>query len=216
MKNNITELVFILDRSGSMHGLEADTIGGFNSMLERQKEEAGKAYVSTLLFDGATKVIHDRVEISEVRPMTDKDYTIGGCTALMDALGGAINHIEMIHKYIRPEDVPENTLFVIITDGMENASQKFTADEVKKAVTRKKEENGWEFIFLGANIDAVETASRYGISADRAVDYKCDSVGTKVNFEAVSNAVSHMRCESSVAADWAAPIQSDFKRRRKK
>ena len=216
MKNNITELVFILDRSGSMHGLEADTIGGFNSMLAKQKEEAGIAYVSTVLFDGDTKVIHDRVDISDVKPMTERDYTVGGCTALMDALGGAINHIEMIHKYIRPEDVPENTLFVIITDGMENASKKFSADEVKKAVTRKKEKNGWEFIFLGANIDAVETASRYGISADRAVDYNCDSKGTQVNFEAVSNAVSHMRCCSSVASDWAAPIQSDFKRRKRK
>ena len=216
MKNNITELVFILDRSGSMHGLEADTIGGFNSMLAKQKEESGKAYVSTVLFDGETKVVHDRVDIAEVKPMTDKDYTVGGCTALMDALGGAIKHTEFIHKYIRPEDVPENTLFVIITDGMENASQKFTADEVKKAVTRKKEENGWEFIFLGANIDAVETASRYGISKDRAVDYHCDSKGTQVNFEAVSNAVSQMRCRSSVASDWAAPIQSDFKRRKKR
>lgn len=158
MKKNLTELVFILDRSGSMQGLEGDTIGGFNAMIEKQKKEPGKALVSTVLFDDLTEVLHDRVKLDEVRPITEKEYDVGGCTALLDAVGGAIHHIGNIHKYARSEDVPEHTLFVITTDGMENASRRYLAQKVKEMIGRQKEKYGWEFLFLGANIDAVETA----------------------------------------------------------
>ncbi|MBR6776502.1 MAG: VWA domain-containing protein, partial [Clostridia bacterium] len=160
-KNNLTELVFILDRSGSMAGLESDTIGGFNAMIQKQKNEEGDAYVSTVLFDTVTEVLHDRVPLADVPQMTDSDYVVRGCTALIDAIGGAIHHIGNIHKYARPEDVPAHTMFIITTDGMENASKRFSSDEVKKMIeTRKKQ--GWEFLFIGANIDAVETAARFG------------------------------------------------------
>ena len=165
MKKNLTEIVFILDRSGSMHGLEADTIGGFNSMIEKQKKETGEALVSTILFDNAAEVIHDRVSLKDIRELTSRDYCVKGCTALLDAVGGAIHHIGNIHKYARPEDVPEHTLFIITTDGMENASRRYSSMEVKKMITRQKEKYGWEFLFLGANIDAVETAA--GFSRER-------------------------------------------------
>ena len=188
MKNNITELVFILDRSGSMAGLESDTIGGFNAMIEKQKKEDGECYISTVLFDNVSEVLHDRVKLSEIKPMTDKEYTVRGCTALIDALGGAIHHIGNIHKYARPEDVPEHTMFVITTDGMENASQRYTSDQVKKMIERQKEKYGWEFLFIGANIDAVETAQRYGISSDRAVNYNADAEGTGI-FQGVSSVI---------------------------
>ena len=181
-KNNITELVFIIDRSGSMSGLEKDTIGGFNSMIEKQRKEDGECYVSTVLFDHETKVLHDRVKLSEVRPMTEEDYTVRGTTALIDALGGAIHHIGNVHKYARPEDVPAHTMFVITTDGMENASRRYTSDQVKQKIERQKEKYGWEFIFIGANIDAVETAARYGIGAERAVNYHADGKGTEMLF----------------------------------
>lgn len=160
MKNNVTELVFILDRSGSMHGLEGDTIGGFNSMIDKQKAQDGECYVSTVLFDDVSEVLHDRVRLSEVPVMTDRDYTVRGCTALIDAIGGAIHHIGNVHKYARPEDVPEQTVFVITTDGQENASHRYKADEVKRMIERQKERYGWEFLFIGANIDAVKTASK--------------------------------------------------------
>lgn len=175
MQKNLTELVFILDRSGSMQGLETDTIGGFNSMLEKQKKEPGEAFVSTVLFDDRVEVLHDRVKADRVRPITGVEYYVRGCTALLDAVGGAIHHIGNIHKYARPEDVPAHTLFVITTDGMENASHRYSARKVREMIRRQKEKYGWEFLFLGANIDAVETAGHLGIDADRAVNYHCDS-----------------------------------------
>ena len=193
MKNNITELVFILDRSGSMSGLESDTIGGFNSMIEKQKKHDGGCYVSTVLFDDESEVLHDRVKLHNIPKMTDNDYTVRGCTALIDAIGGAIHHIGNIHKYARPEDVPEHTMFVITTDGQENASHRYTSEQVKKMIERQKEKYGWEFLFIGANIDAVETASRYGIGADRAVNYNCDSVGTQLNYEVMSETICAFR-----------------------
>ena len=171
MRKNMTEIVFILDRSGSMSGLETDTIGGFNSMIEKQKKENGEALISTVLFDNVSEVIHDRVPVQKVEPMTDRDYSVRGCTALLDAIGGAIHHIGNVHKYARNEDVPEHTLFVITTDGMENASRRYDSETVKKMIERQKEKYGWEFLFLGANIDAVETAKHFGIGADRAVNY---------------------------------------------
>ena len=216
MKNNVTELVFILDRSGSMAGLEADTIGGFNAMIEKQKKQEGECYVSTVLFDNESKVLHDRVKLADVPKMTDRDYTVRGCTALIDALGGAIHHVGNIHKYARPEDVPEHTLFVITTDGYENASRKYTSDEVKKMITRQKEKYGWEFLFIGANIDAVETAARYGIASDRAVNYHADSHGQQVLYSTVSEAVTNVRANAPLQSNWSKNIDEDFKRRGKK
>lgn len=178
MKNNMTELVFILDRSGSMAGLESDTVGGFNSMIEKQKKQDGECYVSTVLFDNESEVLHDRMKLGDVPKMTENDYTVRGCTALIDAIGGAIHHIGNIHKYARPEDVPEHTMFVITTDGQENASHRYTSEQVKNMIDRQKEKYGWEFLFIGANIDAGETAARYGISRDRAVNYNSDGEGT--------------------------------------
>ena len=213
MKKNLTELVFILDRSGSMNGLEADTIGGFNAMIEKQKKAEGEALVSTVLFDNVSEVIHDRVNIMDIRPMTDRDYTVGGCTALLDAIGGAIHHICNIHKYARQEDVPEHTMFVIITDGMENASRFYRSERVKQMIERQKERYGWEFLFLGANIDAVETAGRFGIGADRAVNYHSDHLGTKLNYEVLSEAISAVRCSAPLGADWKRRIDEDYEER---
>lgn len=187
INNNITELVFIIDRSGSMAGLEADTIGGFNSMIEKQKKLDGKAYVSTVLFDNVSEVIHDRVDIEKVEPMTDKDYYVRGCTALLDAVGGAIHHIGNVHKYARPEDVPEKTMFIITTDGMENASHNYSSDRVKEMIRRQEEKYGWEFIFVAANIDAVETAERIGIRRERAANYTHNKEGTKRMYDAVEH-----------------------------
>ena len=216
MKNNITELVFILDRSGSMAGLESDTIGGFNAMIAKQKKEDGECYISTVLFDNVSEVLHDRVKLSDIKPMTDKEYTVKGCTALIDALGGAIHHIGNIHKYARPEDVPEHTMFVITTDGMENASQRYTSDQVKKMIERQKEKYGWEFLFIGANIDAVETAQRYGISSDRAVNYNADSEGTGILYESVACAVSNVRKCASLDSSWKDNLDKDFQKRGKR
>ena len=215
MKNNITELVFILDRSGSMSGLEKDTIGGFNSMIEKQKKQDGECFVSTVLFDNVSEVIHDRVKLSEIKPMTDNDYYVRGCTALIDAIGGAIHHIGNIHKYARPEDVPEHTMFIITTDGMENASHKYNSDKVKAMISRQKEKYGWEFLFIGANIDAVETAARYGIDSDRAVNYHADEKGTKILYEAVSDSIHMMRSNAPLDASWCAGINADYKKRSK-
>ncbi len=214
MKKNLTELVFILDRSGSMSGLEGDTIGGFNSLIAKQKKEPGECYVSTVLFDNVSEVIHDRVPLSKIAPMTDRDYTVRGCTALLDAIGGAIHHIGNVHKYARPEDVPEHTLFVITTDGMENASRKYSAERVKQMVQRQKEKYGWEFLFLGANIDAVETARHFGIGADRAVTYRSDSQGTQLNYAVVSEAVCDLRAARPLSADWKKNIEEDVKKRK--
>ena len=216
MKKDLTELVFILDRSGSMQGLESDTIGGFNSLLEKQKRQPGEALVSTVLFDSQSDVLHDRVKLSSVRPITDRDYFVRGCTALLDAVGGAIRHIGNIHKYSRPEDVPEHTLFVVITDGMENASCRYTARQVREMILRQKERYGWEFLFLGANIDAVETAGDLGIGADRAVNYRCDSAGTRLNYDVVSQAASAVRSSAPLNAHWKDAIEQDFHNRQKK
>ncbi len=213
MKKNLTEMVFILDKSGSMAGLEADTIGGFNSMIERQKKEPGEALVSTVLFSNESRVIHDRVDIRRVEPLTEKQYQTDGCTALIDAIGQAIHHIGNVHKYARDEDRPEHTIFIITTDGMENASHRYTSDEVKKMVERQKSRYGWEFLFLGANIDAVETARRYGIGPDRAVRFHNDRRGIQVNYETVSRAVGSVRMNAPLQRDWMADIQEDYESR---
>ena len=207
MKNNITELVFILDKSGSMAGLESDTIGGFNSMIEKQKKEEGKALVSTYSFNHENNLIHDRLDLGQVNKLTDKDYVASGTTALIDAMGEAISHIEMIHKYARKEDVPENVMFIITTDGFENSSSKYTSDQVKKMVSAKKD-LGWKFIFLGANIDAVETAKQYGIDKEMAVTYTNDSDGIDLNFEAITSAISNTRRSGKIDTNWSAKIKN--------
>lgn len=204
-KNNTTELVFILDESGSMAGLVSDTIGGFNALIEKQKQLEGKVYVSTVMFSNQSRVVHDRVDISEIRPLTDRDYTPGGCTALMDAIGGAIRHIGMIHRYARPEDVPEHTIFVITTDGMENASHRYSAEEVRQMI-KKEETSGWEFLFLAANIDAVETGALFGIREDRAVNYQPTCAGTKKMYACASRAVEGLRRRENLDADWGAEL----------
>ena len=216
MKNNITELVFIIDRSGSMSGLESDTIGGFNSMIEKQKKLEGKAYVSTILFDNVSEVIHDRVSLDEIKPMTEKDYYVRGCTALLDAIGGAIHHIGNVHKYARKEDVPEHTLFVITTDGMENASRKYDLEKVKKMIEHEQEKYGWEFLFIGANIDAVQTAGSFGIPKNRAVNYNHDSEGTRVVYDSVSSAVSQCRACTPISDEWKDEIDRDYKTRKQR
>ena len=196
-----------------MAGLEDDTIGGFNAMIEKQKQEDGEAYVSTVLFDNYQEVLHDRIKLQDIAPMTDRDYYVRGSTALLDAIGGAIHHIGNIHKYAREEDVPEKTLFVITTDGMENASRKYDYDRVKMMIERQKEKYGWEFIFLGANIDAAKEAARFGIHADRAVNYHADSVGTSVIYEAVSEAVCSVRACRPMANGWRKRVDEDYKKR---
>ena len=200
MRKGLTEIVFILDRSGSMSGLEADTIGGFNSMLKKQQKEEGEAYISTVLFDDKTEILYDRVPINKVEPMNDNQYYVRGCTALLDAIGGAIHHIGNVHKYARPEDVPEKTLFIITTDGMENASKRYDYNKVKKMVEHQKKRYNWEFIFLGANIDAVSVAGRFGVAANRAVRYECDSAGTALNYSVMSNIISGVRKSASAQA----------------
>ena len=216
LPNKDTELVFIIDRSGSMAGLEADTIGGFNAMIEKQRKEDGECYVSTVLFDNYTEVLHDRAKLFEIKLMTDKDYTVRGCTALIDAIGGAIHHIGNIHKYARAEDVPTHTMFIITTDGLENASRKYTSEKVKQMIEHQKEKYGWEFLFIGANIDAVETAARYGIDRDRAVNYNADKEGTRVVYESVAKAVCSVRNCEALSEDWCAEIDADYKKRGKK
>ena len=213
MKKNLTEIVFILDRSGSMAGLEDDTIGGFNAMIQKQKGEDGEAYVSTVLFDNYSEVIHDRVDIQKIQPMTRKDYYVRGCTALLDAVGKAIHHIGNVHKYAREEDRPEKTIFVITTDGMENASHCYSYEKVKDMITRQKEKYGWEFLFLGANIDAAKEAARFGIDADRAANYHADAMGTEVIYEAVCETVCDFRASCPMAAGWKKRIDEDFKKR---
>lgn len=210
----MTELVFILDRSGSMSGLEKDTIGGFNSMLEKQRKEPGNAVVSTVLFDNETEVIHDRVSLADIPHLTDKDYYVRGCTALLDAVGGAIHHIGNVHKYARKEDVPEKTLFIITTDGMENASRRYTYDKVRCMIERQKECYGWEFLFLGANIDAAAEAKRFGIDESMAANYHCDEAGTALNYEVISEAITSVRaCAAPLSSDWKKKIDEDYKKR---
>ncbi len=215
MKNKLTEIVFILDMSGSMYGLEADTIGGYNSTLAKQRGESGEAVVSTVLFNDTSMVVADRVPIERVRDMTTADYQTCGCTALLDAVGGAIHHIKNVHKYARKEDVPERTLFIITTDGMENASRRYSYADVKKMINKQKEKHNWEFLFLGANIDSAEMGARIGIDRDFTVDYCCDASGTEANFEAMNKAISYARCCSApMSADWKSAVEED-KRRRK-
>ena len=209
MKNNITELVFILDRSGSMSGFETDTIGGFNSTIEKQKAGDGKVYVSTVLFDNYSKVIHDRVDISEIKPMTRDDYQVRGCTALLDAVGGAIHHIGNVHKYARPEDVPEHTIFIITTDGMENASHQYSASEIKRKIKRQTEKYGWEFIFLAANIDAVETAENIGVRRERAANYRQTSDGIGRSYCAMSEAITNVRTNCAEDMDLGKYLEED-------
>ena len=209
----MTELVFILDRSGSMSGLEKDTIGSFNSMIEKQKREDGQALVSTVLFDNESVVIHDRLPLDRVPPLTEREYYTRGCTALLDAVGGAIHHIGNVHKYARREDVPEKTLFIITTDGYENASRRYDYEKVRQMIQHEKEKYGWEFLFLGANIDAAAQAKRFGISEDRAVTYKCDAAGTALNYDVISEAVCHVRASRPLSAGWKSRIDEDVKKR---
>ena len=215
MKQNLTEIIFILDRSGSMAGLEDDTIGGFNAMINKQQAETGEAYVSTVLFDNISEVIHDRVDIRKIQPMTREQYYVRGCTALLDAVGKAIHHIGNVHKYAREEDRPEKTIFVITTDGMENASRTYTYQKLKAMIERQQEKYGWEFLFLGANIDAAREASRFGIAEDRAANYHADSVGTAVIYEAVSEAVCNVRASRPMSKEWKRNIDADYQKRGK-
>lgn len=212
MKNNTTELVIILDRSGSMAGLESDTIGGFNAMLGKQKKLDGDAFVTTVLFDHEITTLHDRVKLSELAPLTDRDYTVRGCTALLDAIGQTVEHIKNVHRYIRPEDVPENTVFVITTDGLENASKKYSAEAVRKLIEQQKE-CGWEFLFLGANIDAVQTAASFGIAPDRAANFHADGKGTRTVYKAVAEAVCGFRASKQMPRAWSEEIDADFAER---
>ena len=222
MKKGLTELVFILDRSGSMVGLEKETIGGYNSLIEKQKKNQGEVYVSTVLFDGVSEVLHDRIPLCEIQPMTEDEYYVRGCTALLDALGGAIHHIGNVHKYTKEEDRPEKTLFIITTDGQENSSRRYTYKKVKHMVEKQKEKYGWEFLFLGANIDAIAEAERFGIKANRAVNYECDEEGTAINFKVLSKAVSRVieysydDCEEMLDDSWKEEIEEDYKKRHKK
>ena len=212
---NITELVFILDRSGSMSGMEKDTIGGFNSMIEKQKKEDGTVYVSTVLFSNTSKVIHDRVDIKKIEPMTEKDYQVNGCTALLDAIGCAIHHIGNVHKYARKADVPDKTLFLITTDGMENASREYSSSRVKEMIKRQEEKYGWEFFFVAANIDAVETAERIGIRKERAANYDVEE-GTETMYCAMSENISEYRKTGKVRENWKNEIESTVKDKKKK
>ena len=215
MKKNLTELVFILDRSGSMAGLEDDTIGGFNAMLEKQKGEAGEAIVSTVLFDNASEVVHDRADIQDIAPLTGNEYYVRGSTALLDTVGSAIHHIGNVHKYAREEDRPEKTLFIITTDGMENASREYSYEKLRTMIQRQKETYGWEFIFLGANIDAAKEAGRFGISRDCTANYHADSTGTAVIYEAMNEAVCCVRACKPMSKDWKQKVDADYKKRRK-
>ncbi len=218
--NNLTEIVFILDRSGSMGGLESDTIGGFNSMIEKQKKEEGEAIVSTVLFDDQIEILHDRVNISKIEKMTNKDYYVRGCTALLDAVGSSIKHIKKCHKKANEDERPSKTIFIITTDGLENSSRVHSISEVKQMIKKRKNKDNWEFIFLGANIDAIEVAGSMGIEANRAVNFVCDSVGTALNYKVLSKAVSRIRAAAPMEAgaalgedEWKKEIEEDFEER---
>ena len=210
MKKGLTEIVFILDESGSMSGLEKDTVGGFNSFIGRQRNVEGEALVSVVLFSGSSKVLYDRTELSKIETMTEKQYCPEGCTALLDAVGNAVNHIRTIHKYAREEDLPEKTVFVITTDGEENSSREFTYRKVKDLIERQQKDCGWEFIFLGANIDAGEEAARIGIDPDQAVRYECDSAGTLLNFKVLGEAMCSMREGKKLNRSWKKDIEKYY------
>lgn len=213
MKTNITELVFILDKSGSMSGLESDTIGGYNAMLKKQQEEPGEAIVTTVLFDDQFELLHDRINIKGIRPLTEKEYYVGGSTAMLDAIGKSIHKVINAQRHTAEAQRADKVMFIITTDGMENASREYNYEMIKALIEQEKEQYGWEFIFLGANIDAVATAQRCGIGADRAANYHADGAGTRLNYEAVSMAVSELRAERGIRADWKDEIEADFKRR---
>lgn len=206
MGNKVTELVFILDKSGSMSGKEADTIGGFNSMIEKQKQLEGKVVVSTILFSNYSEVLHDRKNLDEVGVLTEKDYRTYGCTALLDAVGNAINHIDKVHRSLKKKDIPEQTVFVITTDGMENASREYTSTLVKKMIQEHEKENGWDFLFLAANIDAVETAEYIGIRAERAANYSLRK--TEKMYDVLSDAICYSRINREIASDWSKDIEA--------
>ncbi len=216
MKKGLSEIVFILDKSGSMNGLEADTIGGYNSFLEKQKKVEGEAFVSTVLFSDRSEVVHDRVPIGKIEAMNDSQYSVGGCTALLDAIGGAIHHIGNVHKYARDEDRPEHTIFVITTDGQENSSCEYSYEKIKKIITKKQEKYNWEFIFLGANMDAIAEAGKLGIQRDHAVRYECDGVGTALNYEVLSKTVGQIRCCQTIGEDWSRKISEHYNKKNKK
>ena len=209
MNKNLTEIVFILDRSGSMAGLEDDTIGGFNAMVDKQRREEGQALLTAVLFSDESTVLYDRADIQKVEPMTGRQYRVGGCTALLDAIGGAVHHIANVHKYAREEDRPEKTVFVITTDGMENASRRYSYDQVQRMVKHEQDKYGWEFLFLGANMDAISAARSFGIRPDRAVRYRCDGAGTELNYRVISETVARVRRNEKIGTDWSAPIQAD-------
>lgn len=212
---NLTELVFIIDKSGSMSELEGDTIGGFNSLIKKQKKEEGDALISVVFFNDNQDVVLDRVDINKVKELTEDDYVCMSCTALLDAVGDSIKHIRNIHKYARKEDIPEKTVFVIMTDGLENASEKYRYHDVKSLIERAKEESNWEFLFLGANIDAIGEAKNLGIEEDYAVEFCCDEKGIELNYEAVSDAVKMMRCcDEKLSGDWKRNIEKDLKDRK--
>jgi uncharacterized protein YegL len=215
MKKGLTELVFILDRSGSMSGLEDDTIGGYNALLERQKKEAGEAVVTTVLFDDKYEMLHDRINLNRVAPITEREYFVRGCTALLDAVGKTINKIGNAQKNTIDSERAEKVMFVITTDGMENASREYSYDKVRTMIQRQKELYGLEFIFLGANIDAVQTAAKVGIDADRAANYHADSEGTQLNYKVVSEAVSAFRTSRGISGNWKKQIDDDYKKRQR-
>ena len=211
VKNGITEMVFIIDRSGSMRGLEDDTIGGFNEMIEKQKQLEGTCLVSTVFFSNDSKVIHDRLDIKEVKPLTRKDYSPCGCTALLDAIGRAIHHIGNIHKYSKKEDVPEHTIFVITTDGMENSSYQYSSDEIKSMISRQEEKYDWEFVFVAANIDAIEVAGNIGIRKERAANYNYSKKGTVELYAAVETFIHEVRCNNVPGEKWKEKITKEKK-----
>ena len=213
MNSNLTEIVFILDRSGSMAGLEGDTIGGFNAFVEKQKKEEGEALLSAVLFSDREQVLYDRVDLRKVEPMTEAQYQVGGCTALLDAIGGAVHHIGNVHKYAREEDRPAKTVFVITTDGMENASRRYSYQDVQRMVKHEQEKYGWEFLFLGADMDAISAARSFGIRSDRAVRYYKDGSGTELNYSILSQTVGKIRKGERIEADWSKDIAEDFHRK---
>jgi len=216
MKKDLTELVFILDRSGSMGGLESDTIGGYNTMIEKQKKEAGEAIITTVLFDDRYELLHDRINLRGITPITSKEYFVRGSTALLDAIGKTINKIGNVQKHTAEDERAEKVLFVITTDGLENASREFSYEKIRQMIEHQKIKYGWEFIFLGANIDAIDVAERIGINKDRAANFHADSAGTTLNYQVMSETVSKMRANIPMNADWKKRIDEDFDNRKGK
>lgn len=216
MKKDLTELVFILDRSGSMGGLEDDTIGGYNAMLEKQKKEPGEAIITTVLFDDSYELLHDRINIKGVRPISNKEYYVRGTTALLDAIGRTINKIVNVQKNTSEDERADKVMFVITTDGMENSSREFTYERIRKMIEHQKNSYGWEFIFLGANIDAVDTAKQIGIDEDRAANYHADGDGILLNYSVISETVSNLRANKEISKEWKEAIEFDYKNRKSK